>query len=491
MTIDSAGSESDPNSNRKQMEHYYSGLYTDFYELTMAQAFFFSEKRDTSAIFDLYFRSNPFKGGYGVFAGLEDAINGVLQFSFEKNDLDYLASIGFRNEFLDYLADFRFSGSIHGFREGDIVFANDPLLRVESSILEAQLIESMLLNIINYQTLIATKATRAVFAAKGRDVVDFGLRRAQSMGAIAAARAAYIGGAKGTSNTFAAKRYHIPAVGTHAHSWIQSFDTELEAFRKYAEIYPDHTTFLVDTYGTLKSGIPHAIQVAKELAEKGHALQAIRLDSGDLAYFSKKARKLLDNAGLADVKIVASNQLDEKLIASLLEQDAPIDVFGVGTRLVTGGEQSALDGIYKLSSIGGVPTLKLSESEEKINFPGRKNVVRYINGDGKFAIDGVLLEDEVEDQILILRHPSIEFKKTRIVQEGLKPEKVFSPFVEKGNIVGSFPNLEKVRQFARERFALLPDEHKRFVNPHIYRVGLSNRLYEMRRNLIEKGHNHG
>ncbi len=473
------------------MEHYYSGLYTDFYELTMAQAFFFSEKRNTSAIFDLYFRSNPFKGGYGIFAGLEDAINGVLQFSFEKNDLDYLASIGFKNEFLDYLADFRFSGNIHGFREGDIVFANDPLLRVESSILEAQLIESMLLNIINYQTLIATKATRAVFAAKGRDVVDFGLRRAQSMGAIAAARAAYIGGAKGTSNTFAAKRYHIPAVGTHAHSWIQSFDTELEAFRKYAEIYPEHTTLLVDTYSTLKSGIPHAIQVAKELAEKGHQLRAIRLDSGDLAYFSKKARNLLDKAGLENVKIVASNQLDEKLIASLLEQNAPIDIFGVGTRLVTGGEQSALDGIYKLSSIGDAPTLKLSENEEKINFPGKKKVVRYTNGDGMFAIDGVLLADESEEKIQMLRHPSIEFKKTRIVQEGLAIEQVFFPFVEKGSIVAPFPALENVRQFARERFALLPDEHKRFVNPHIYRVGLSNRLCELRRNLIEEGQNHG
>ncbi len=473
------------------MEHYYSGLYTDFYELTMAQAFFFSGKRDTTAIFDLYFRSNPFKGGYGVFAGLEDAINGVLQFSFQKNDLDYLASLGFRKEFLDYLATFRFSGNIFGFREGDIVFANDPLLRVEAPILEAQLIESMLLNIINYQTLIATKATRAVFAARGRDVVDFGLRRAQNMGAIAAARSAYIGGVIGTSNTFAAKRYGIPAVGTHAHSWIQSFDTELKAFREYARQYPDHTTLLVDTYDTLKSGIPHAIQVAKELAEKGHKLQAIRLDSGDLTYFSKKTRKLLDKAGFTDVKIVASNQLDEKLIASLLEQGAPIDIFGVGTRLVTGGEQSALDGIYKLSSIGNVPTLKLSENEEKINFPGKKKVVRYLNEDGHFAIDGILLEDEAEDRIRILRHPSTEFKKTRIDRDRLKTEQVFFPFVEKGNALGPFPSLDEVRQFARRRFALLPDGHKRFVNPHIYRIGLSNRLYELRRSLIEKEHHHG
>ena len=489
MTIDP--DQSSPDQNGVKMEHYYSGLYTDFYELTMAQAFFFSEKRKTPAIFDLYFRSNPFRGGYGVFAGLEDAINGVLQFSFEANDLDYLSSIGFRKEFLDYLADFRFSGNIHGFREGEIVFANDPLLRVESTILEAQLIESMLLNIVNYQTLIATKAMRAVYAAKGRDVIDFGLRRAQGMGAIAAARAAFIGGAMGTSNTFAAKRYGIPAVGTHAHSWIQSFESELDAFRNYAEMYPDHTTLLVDTYSTLKSGIPHAIQVAKELAKKGHQLQAIRLDSGDLAYFSKKARKLLDKAGLESVKIVASNQLDERLITSLLEQGAPIDIFGVGTRLVTGGEQSALDGIYKLSSIGGNPTIKLSENEEKINFPGRKKVVRYINGDGNFAIDGILLEDEAEERIRVLRHPSTEFKKTRIIQEGLTAETVFFPFVENGNTIAHFPSLNEVREFARTRFARLSDGHKRFVNPHIYRVGLSNRLYELRRSLIEKGHHHG
>ncbi len=473
------------------MEHYYSGLYTDFYELTMVQAFFYSGKKDASAIFDLYFRSNPFKGGYGVFAGLEDAINGVLQFSFEGNDLDYLASIGFRKEFLDYLSSFRFSGSIYGFREGDIVFANDPLLRVESNILEAQLIESMLLNIINYQTLIATKAMRAVFAAKGRNVIDFGLRRAQSMGAIAAARSAYIGGTIGTSNTFAAKRYGIPTVGTHAHSWIQSFDTELEAFRKYAQQYPNSTTLLVDTYNTLKSGIPHAIQVAKELAEKGHQLQAIRLDSGDLAYFSKKARKLLDKAGLASVKIVASNQLDERLIASLLEQDAPIDIFGVGTRLVTGGEQSALDGIYKLCSVEGEPTLKLSENEEKINFPGKKKVIRYTNGDGQFAIDGIMLDDETESRIQVLRHPSTEFKKMRIDREALTSNQVFFPLIENGKSVMSFPTLDEIRQFAKKRFARLPDGHKRFVNPHIYRVGLSNRLYELRRNLIGKGHHHG
>jgi len=280
-------------------------------------------------------------------------------------------------------------------------------------------------------------------------------------------------------------------VGTHAHSWIQSFDTELEAFQKYAEQYPDHTTLLVDTYSTLKSGIPHAIQVARELAEKGHKLQAIRLDSGDLTYFSKKTRKLLDKAGLTGVKIVASNQLDERLIASLLEQGAPIDIFGVGTRLVTGGEQSALDGIYKLSSVGGVPTLKLSENEEKINFPGRKKVVRYTNGDGNFAIDGVLLADEAEDRIRTLRHPSTEFKKMRIDREGLEAEQVFFPFVEKGNLLAPFPSLNEVRQFARERFSLLPDGHKRFVNPHLYRVGLSNRLYELRRSLIEKRHHYG
>ncbi len=330
-------------------ENYFSGLYTDFYELTMSQAYFLSGKKDEKVVFDLYFRKNPFGSGYTVFAGLEDAVKAVLKFHFSDYDLEYLESIGFDKNFLDYLRDFRFKGNIYSFREGDIVFNNEPLMKIEGSIIEAQLLETMLLNFINYQTLIATKTRRMYFAAKGRTVVDFGMRRAQGFAAIAGSKASYIGGAAGTSNTYAARIFSIPPVGTHAHSWIQSFNSEYEAFKKYADTYPENTTLLVDTYDTLKSGIPNAIKIARYLEKKGFKLKAIRLDSGDLAYFSKRARQMLDENGLNYVRIVVSNQLDEHIIDSLLDQDAPIDIFGVGTKLITSYSQPALDGVYKLA----------------------------------------------------------------------------------------------------------------------------------------------
>ncbi len=466
-------------------ENYFSGLYTDFYELTMSQAYFLSGKKDEKVVFDLYFRKNPFGSGYTVFAGLEDAVKAVLKFHFSDSDLEYLESIGFDKEFLDYLKDFRFKGNIYSFREGDVVFNNEPLMKIEGSIIEAQLLETMLLNFINYQTLIATKTRRMYFAAKGRTVVDFGMRRAQGFAAIAGSKASYIGGAAGTSNTYAARIFSIPPVGTHAHSWIQSFNSEYEAFKKYADTYPENTTLLVDTYDTLKSGIPNAIKIAKYLEKKGFKLKAIRLDSGDLAYFSKKARKMLDENGLNYVKIVVSNQLDEHIIDSLLDQNAPIDIFGVGTKLITSYSQPALDGVYKLSEIDGRPTLKFSENTEKINLPGNKKVVRYLNGNNEFFIDGVILTDEDEGKISLLRHPSIPFKKTEIT-DNLKPEKVFYKIVENGKLVYTFPSLKEVRDFSLSRFEQLPSEFKRFVNPHIYRVGLSNKLYTLRHNLIER-----
>ncbi len=466
-------------------ENYFSGLYTDFYELTMSQAYFLSGKKDEKVVFDLYFRKNPFGSGYTVFAGLEDAVKAVLKFHFSDYDLEYLESIGFDKNFLDYLRDFRFKGNIYSFREGDIVFNNEPLMKIEGSIIEAQLLETMLLNFINYQTLIATKTRRMYFAAKGRTVVDFGMRRAQGFAAIAGSKASYIGGAAGTSNTYAARIFSIPPVGTHAHSWIQSFNSEYEAFKKYADTYPENTTLLVDTYDTLKSGIPNAIKIARYLEKKGFKLKAIRLDSGDLAFFSKKARQMLDENGLNYVKIVVSNQLDEHIIDSLLDQDAPIDIFGVGTKLITSYSQPALDGVYKLSEIDGRPTLKFSENTEKINLPGNKKVVRYLNGNNEFFIDGVILTDEDEEKISLLRHPSIPFKKTEIT-ENLKPEKVFYKIVENGKLVYTFPSLKEVRDFSLSRFEQLPSEFKRFVNPHIYRVGLSNKLYTLRHNLIER-----
>ncbi len=466
-------------------EEYFSGLYTDFYELTMSQAYFLSGKKDERVIFDLYFRKNPFGSGYTVFAGLEDAVNAVLNFRFSENDLDYLHSLGFNKDFLDYLKDFRFTGNIYSFREGDIVFNNEPLIKVEGNIIEAQLLETMLLNFINYQTLIATKTRRMYFAAKGRVVVDFGMRRAQGFAAISGSKASYIGGATGTSNAYAAKVFGIPPVGTHAHSWIQSFNSEFEAFKSYADIYPDNTTLLVDTYDTLKSGIPNAIKIAKYLEEKGHKLKAIRLDSGDLAYFSKKARKMLDENGLNYVKIVVSNQLDEHIIDSLLDQNAPVDIFGVGTKLITSYSQPALDGVYKLAEIDGRPTLKFSENTEKINLPGNKKVIRFLNGENEFFIDGVILNSEDESNITLLRHPSIPFKKTEIGDD-LKLDKVFYKIVEKGKLVYHFPPIKEVREFSLSRFEQLPSEFKRFVNPHIYRVGLSDKLYTLRHKLIER-----
>ncbi len=466
-------------------ESYFSGLYTDFYELTMSQAYFLSGKHTEKVVFDLFFRKNPFGGGYAVFAGLEDAIKAVLNFRFSPEDLEYLSSLGFKNEFLDYLANFSFKGNVHSFREGDVVFGNEPILKVEGNMVECQLLETMLLNFIDYQTLIATKTRRMCFAARGRSIVDFGMRRAQGFAAISGSRACYIGGASGTSNTYASRIFNIPASGTHAHSWIQSFESEYQAFKKYADIYPENATLLVDTYDTLRSGIPNAIKIAKYLESKGHRLKAIRLDSGDLAYFSKKARKMLDENGLNYVKIVVSNQLDENIIDSLLDQGAPIDIFGVGTKLITSYSQPALDGVYKLSEIGGRPTLKFSENTEKINLPGNKKVVRFLGEGGEFLIDGVLLENEKENEIDVLRHPSIPFKKTEITDD-VKREKVFFRIVENGKLVYNFPSLEEVREFSLERFSHLPSEFKRFVNPHIYRVGLSQKLYSLRHSLIER-----
>jgi len=463
-----------------------SGLYTDFYELTMAQGYFCSGKKNIRATFDLYFRTAPFGGGYAVLAGVEQALASALAFSYSPDDLEYLRGLGFRQAFLDYLAAFRFTGDIDAFREGDIVFPDDVLMRISGPVIEAQLLESMLLNIINFQTLIATKTMRIVSAARGRPVIDFGLRRAQAEACMAASRAAFIGGAAGTSNTLAAKQFDIPAVGTHAHSWIQSFESEYAAFSAYASLYPQTCTLLVDTYDTLASGVPNAIRVAREMEARGSRLRSIRLDSGDMAYLSKHARTMLDEAGLHYVKIIASNQLDEYLIESILGQGAPIDIFGVGTKLICSYDQPALDGIYKMGCIGDEPTIKFSEDPEKINNPGRKSVVRFLDGQGKFFLDALALEGELPESLDIVRHPSMPLKQTSVCREGVRPETVLLPVVRAGRPVAQLPELARVQAFARERFAQLPDEHKRFVNPHTYRVGLSPKLYALRQELMQR-----
>jgi nicotinate phosphoribosyltransferase len=469
-----------------QMDITRSGLYTDFYELTMAQAYFCSGKHTARATFDLSFRTAPFGGGYAVFAGLEPAVRSILDFSFSADELAYLSGLGFRADFLDLLEGFRFSGDVEAFREGDIVFPGDVLMRISAPLIEAQLLESMLLNIVNFQTLIATKAMRIVFAARGRPVMDFGLRRAQAEASMAATRAAYIGGTAGTSNTLAAQQYDMPAIGTHAHSWIQSFDDELTAFSTYARLYPNATTLLVDTYNTLASGVPNAIRVARKMEARGERLRAIRLDSGDMAQLSKRARAMLDEAGLGYVTIVASNQLDEYSIENLLEQQAPIDIFGVGTRMICAGDQPALDGVYKLCEVDGEPKIKLSETAEKINSPGRKKVLRYVDGQGKFMFDTLALEQEVEEAITCVQHPDTAVQKTLLQKPEVSLDPVFFPVVRTGKLVADFPPLQTIQAFARERFELLPDGYKCFTAPQTYSVGLSEQLYQLRRELIER-----
>jgi nicotinate phosphoribosyltransferase len=390
------------------------GLYTDFYELTMAQGYYLCERKNDTCAFNYFFRVNPFKGGFTVFAGLSDFLNLLTKFTFSDSDIQFLSQQGFQKEFLEYLKTFRFSGTILSVKEGEIVFPNEPVMQVEGSIIECQLIESMLLNIINFESLIATKAFRIKKACGDKAFSDFGLRRAQGLGAIHASRAAAIGGASSTSNVMAGKLFDIPLSGTQAHSWIQSFDNELEAFRAYVKTNPGNSTLLIDTYSTLNSGVPNAIRVAKEMEAEGYKLKAIRLDSGDLAYLSKRARQMLNEAGLEYVNIIASNQLNEYVINSLLkDQNATIDYFGVGTELITGKENAALDGVYKLVEVNGKPKMKFSENVEKTTLPGKKQLYRCFDKEEKFYRDVVLLDYENPGDIETIYHPIYPERNTQ------------------------------------------------------------------------------
>ncbi|MCC5912872.1 MAG: nicotinate phosphoribosyltransferase [Balneolaceae bacterium] len=456
--------------------------FTDYYELTMAQGYFLSGKHQKEATFDYFFRKIPFNGGYAIFAGVQELIETIRHFSFSDDEIGYLRNEGFTDEFLDYLATFKFSGDIDSAREGEIIFPGEPVLRVRGNLLETQLIETLLLNILNFQTLIATKASRIKVAA-GEDsvVLDFGLRRAQGLAGIHATRAAMIGGFDGTSNVYSAQRFDVPAGGTMAHSWVQAFGDELEAFRAYAKHYPDDTTLLVDTYDTLGSGLPNTLIVAKELEERGHRLKAIRLDSGDLAYFSRQARRMLDEAGLEYVKIAASNQLDERVITSLKTQEAPIDIYGVGTRLVTGHPNPALDGVYKLSSVDSKPKLKISENIEKITLPGFKKIYRYFNEDGTFYGDAVLLDNE--KLIERMHHPTFPAKKSDLIDR--KYEELLISLLKDGEPVHETLTVKEIAAYSKKRLKLLQREFKRLDNPHIYKVGISTKLMETRDILLK------
>ncbi|HXH18737.1 MAG TPA: nicotinate phosphoribosyltransferase [Chitinophagales bacterium] len=458
----------------------HAGIYTDLYELTMAQGYFVNGRKDAPACFDYFFRNCPFGGGYVLMAGLADLLEFLQELKFDDDDLNYLRSLGFKKEFLKYLANFRFRADIHSVREGEVIFPNEPVIRVCGNIIESQLIETLLLNIINFESLIATKTSRICRSAGSRIIVDFGLRRAQGLGGIHASRAAIIGGAKATSNVYSAFYYDLKTSGTQAHSWVQSFDDELTAFRDFAKVYPDNCILLVDTYDTLNEGIPNAIKVGREMEKRGHKLYGVRLDSGDLAYLSKKARKMLDDAGLHYVKIVASNLLDEYVIRSLLEQQAPIDAFGVGTKLVTGQPDAALDGIYKLCMSDNKPRMKLSESMEKQTLPGIKKVLRYSNGEGMFMADGILLETEKKADVIF--HPHQPQKHTRV--KNFSAEPLFQKVMEKGKITVKIQPPAVIAEYARKRLNMLPQEHQRFENPHTYKVGISDRLMNLRKTIM-------
>ena len=458
------------------------GLFTDHYELTMAEGYFRSEKEEVIANFDYFFRKNPFGSGFTVFAGLQDLLEMIGEFKYDSETIDYLHKRGFRSDFLEFLKKFQFRGDIFAPQEGEIVFPNEPILRVKGKIIETQLVETIILNVLNFQSLIATKANRIRHSAGDRLLMEFGMRRAQGFAAIAASRAAVIGGMDSTSNIYSAFRYDLKSSGTMAHSWIQGFEDELVAFREYANTHPENCVLLVDTYHTLNSGVPNAITVAKEMEKAGYRLSAIRLDSGDLAYLSKKARKQLDEAEVPYVKIVASNQLDEHIIKSLIEQGAPIDWFGVGTSLVTGKSDAALDGVYKLSLINNRPTLKLSDDLIKVTLPGEKKVVRYLNGDNKFYADAIALANEKDDEIYTIFHPQHPERNTSV--EGMKSETIVKKVIEGGKVITTEKSVSEISDYRKLRISQLPDEHKRFENPHLYKVGLSKSLMNLRNDII-------
>jgi nicotinate phosphoribosyltransferase len=459
-----------------------TGLFVDFYELTMAQGHFFNGMSDRRVSFDYFFREIPFRGGYAVFAGLEDLLDALDQYTFDAEDCEYLRSIGMRNEFVDYLRDLKVKLTVHAPREGEIVFPNEPIVRVEGGIIEAQIVETILLNILNFESLIATKAARIRYAAGDKTVSDFGLRRAQGLAGIYASRAAIIGGADTTSNVFSARQFGLKPAGTQAHSWIQLYENELDAFRQFAKVFPDTCILLVDTYDTLRSGVPNAITVAKEMESRGERLRAIRLDSGDLAYLSKRARKMLDEAGLRNVGIIASNQLDEYIIRSLQQQGAPIDGYGIGTRLVTGKEDAALDGVYKIGMADGKPLMKLSENIEKMTLPGVKKIYRYRNGDGIFNSDAILLENEKD--IDIMYHPYQPEKNKSL--RGLHTEELLRTVMKDGERLVEKQSPYAIAGYVKERLTHLSEEHKRFEFPHIYKVGISKRLLDERTALVNQ-----
>jgi len=461
----------------------FTASYTDKYQLSMSQVYFLKGNKGMRAVFDYFFRKLPYNGGYAVFAGLSDILDTLCTLKFDKLDLEYLKELGYHNDFITYLKEFRFSGNVYSSDEGDMVFPVRPVLQIEADIIEAQIIETILLNILNFQTLIATKASRMRHAAESKTLIDFGLRRAQGPGGYYASRAAFIGGFAGTSNVRAGRDYGIPVSGTMAHSFVESYDDEFTAFLHFAEIQPDECVLVVDTYDTLRSGLPNAIKVAKVLETRGQRLSGIRLDSGDLAYLAKECRRILDSENLGYVRIAVSNQLDEYIIKSLIEQHAPIDVFGVGTSLVTGHPDAALDGVYKLAMANGKPRIKLSENISKITLPHRKQVFRICDSEDNFiGADAVTVADEQDVEMMY--HPLYPLKSLHLARYKKVP--LLHKVMENGKRIDKPKTLKEIADFSMERLSKLPAEYKRFDNPHIYKVGISKKLEGERNRLIEE-----
>ncbi len=474
-------------------------MLTDFYELTMMQGYYFLCPEERGA-FEMFFRRQPFGGGYSIFAGLAPFLRALENINFTDEDLYFLESQGiFKEEFLQFLRSFKFRGDVYSVKEGTVVFPNEPLIRVEGTLMECQLIESMLLNHVNFQTMVATKTCRIVEAAENQPVLEFGLRRAHGVdGAISAARAAFIGGVSATSNTLAGKILDMPVKGTMAHSWVMGFPSEEESFKAYVDIYPNRPVLLVDTYDTLKSGIPNAVNVFKQLKKKSHPeFMAVRLDSGDLEYLSKEARKILDGNGLQEVKIVVSSDLDEWIVEHLKRSGAPIDLWGVGTRLVTGKGDPFLTGVFKIvakdEGNGFTPCIKISNQPEKITNPGRKNVLRFYNKNGLAIADMLYLESEKSEILsaadtgspFTLFHPTSDVAHIKI-DSYEKASPLLSKVIAKGKVCVVSPTIEDIRQHRSEEISTLDPTFKRLLNPHIYKVSLSRGLKNLKRRMTEK-----
>ncbi|MDD7271019.1 MAG: nicotinate phosphoribosyltransferase [Spirochaetales bacterium] len=471
-----------------------SALITDFYELTMMQGYFI-QKHNPRVVFDVFYRNNPFNGGYTIFTGLEEVIDALEGFSFSENDIKYLKSLNkFSDEFLDYLSTYRFTGDLYAFEEGTPAFPGEPLVRIETNLMDAQLIESFILNQLNFQTLIATKACRMTYATRGKgSIMEFGLRRAQGEdGAHIASRASFIGGTKVTSNTYAGRKYNIPVAGTMAHSWIMSFDSEEEAFREFAEIYPDNAIFLIDTYDTLGSGIDAAIKVGLELKAKGKNM-GVRIDSGDLSYLPRVIRDRLDQAGLEEATICVSNDLTEEIIQTLVSDGVPIDSWGIGTHLVTGGTQSSLNGVYKLAAKekNGVfePTMKMSNSYEKTTNPGIKQVYRFYDSSGNALADLIALNDEKIEcgKEYTFYHPfsmADYFVMKPQSYHTIRP--LLTLKMKDGKRIGVKRDIREIQNFVQVSLLQFHKSYKRQINPHIYKVSLSENLKDLKLNLIKE-----